>query len=107
MESHSHRNVHDKNPYTKNMESHSHRNVHDENPYTKKWTVICTEMCMTQTNSKKYGSYSNIHYNIVYISSLHHAINALKSIAHMENSKNRESHSHRNVHDENPFKKRW
>ena len=66
-----------------------------------------------------------IHYNIVYNSSLHHAIHALNSIAHMENQKNMESHSnrnlhdenpytknmeshlHRNVHDENPFKKKW
>ena len=35
------------------MESHSHRNMNDENLYTKKWTVIRTEMCMTETHSKK------------------------------------------------------
>ena len=40
-----------------------------------------------------------------YISSLHDAIHALKSIAQMENQKNMESNSLRNVHDENPYKK--
>ena len=55
--------AHIENEYTKNMESHSHRNVHDENPYTKKWTVIRTEMCMTKTHSKRNGSHSyrNVH----------------------------------------------
>ena len=48
---------------------------------------------------------SYIHYNIVYNSSLHHAIHTLKSIAHMKNQKNMESHSHRNVHDENLYTK--
>ena len=54
MEIHSHRNVYDENPYTKNIESHLHRmcrtkthiqqngshsyiNVHDENPFKNKW----------------------------------------------------------------------
>ena len=46
-----------------------------------------------------------IHYDIVYNSSLHRAIYKLKSIEHMENQKNMESHSHRNVHEENQYTK--
>ena len=49
MESHSHRNVHEENPYRKYRKSfaqnvhdeingsHSHRNTYDENPFRKKW----------------------------------------------------------------------
>ena len=44
MDSHSYRNVHDKNPYKNNMDSHSYINLNDENQ--KKGIVICTEMCM-------------------------------------------------------------
>ena len=36
------------------MDSHSYRNVHDENPYTRKWIVIRTKMCMTKTHTKTY-----------------------------------------------------
>ena len=46
-----------------------------------------------------------IHYDIVYNLSLNHDIHALKSIAHMENQKNMERHSHRNVYDEKPYTK--
>ena len=73
MDSHLYRNVHDKNPFKKNMDStlyrnehgknpvknnmdsHSYRNVHDENPYTKKWTVLRTEMSMTKTHIQRNG----------------------------------------------------
>ena len=52
-----------------------------------------------------------IHYIIVYNSSLHPAIHPLNSIAHMENEKNMESHSHKNVYDEYSYtkniEKRW
>ena len=33
MDSHPYKNVHDKNPYKKNMDSHSYINMHGENPY--------------------------------------------------------------------------
>ena len=36
MESHSNRNVHDENPYSKDGKSFA-QNVHDENPLKKKW----------------------------------------------------------------------
>ena len=36
-----------------NMDSHSYRNVHDKNPYNKKWIVIRTEMCMTNTHTAR------------------------------------------------------
>ena len=55
MDSHSYRNVHDENPYKKNMDSHSYRNVHDENPYKKKWIVIRAEMCMTKIHTTRNG----------------------------------------------------
>ena len=32
------------------MDSHSYRNVHDKNPYTNKWIVILTKMCMMKTD---------------------------------------------------------
>ena len=36
---------------------------HMENPYAKKWTVICADMCMTKTHSKRNGNhtYRNVH----------------------------------------------
>ena len=69
IDSHSYRNVHDENPYTKKwivihieicndknpfkkkMDSHLYRNVHDKNPYTMKWIVIHTEMFTTKTHN--------------------------------------------------------
>ena len=48
MDSHLYRNVHDENPYKKNMDSHLYKDVHDRNQYTKKWIVIRTKMCMTK-----------------------------------------------------------
>ena len=42
----------------KEMESHSYRNGHDENPFTRKWIVIHTNMYMTKTNSKEMDSHS-------------------------------------------------
>ena len=35
MDSHSCRNVYDKNPFQKEMDSHLYGNVHDENPFKK------------------------------------------------------------------------
>ena len=43
-----------------------------------------------------------IHYDIVYNSSLHHAIHALKSIARMEKPKEYGKSFYRNVHDKIP-----
>ena len=48
----------------------------------------------------------NINLYILYIPSLHHAIHTLNNVAHiMENKKNRESHSHRNMHEEITYAK--
>ena len=33
MDTHSYRNVHDKNPYKNNMDSHSYKDVQDKNSY--------------------------------------------------------------------------
>ena len=50
--SHTYRNVHDENPFKKNMDSHSYRNVHDENQFKMKWIVIRTEMFIAKIHSK-------------------------------------------------------
>ena len=34
--------------HSKEMDSHSYKNVHDENPYTRKWIVIHTKIYMTK-----------------------------------------------------------
>ena len=39
----------------KNMESHSHRNVHEENPYTKNMESHLHRMCMTKTHIQRNG----------------------------------------------------
>ena len=71
------------------MDSHLYRNVHDENPYTKKWIVIRTEMCMTKTHSKRIW--------IVIRTEM------CTTKTHMI----MDSHSYRNVHDENRYTKIW
>ena len=71
------------------MDSHSYRNVHDENLYTMKWIFICTEICMTKTHSKKIW--------IVIRTEM------CMTKTHM----NIDSHSYKNVHDENPNTKKW
>ena len=43
------------------MDSHSYRNVHDENPFTRKWIVSRTNMYMTKTHSKEMDSHSYKH----------------------------------------------
>ena len=65
---------------------------------------VAVEPCL---GSIKHMVKTYIHYNIVNNSSLHHAIHPLKSTAYMENQKNKESHSHRNVHDENHKQRVW
>ena len=57
MESHSHRNGHDENPYTKCMESHLLRICMTKTQYNE-MVVIRTEMSMTEINSKRDGSHS-------------------------------------------------
>ena len=71
MDSHSYRNMHDKNPYKK-MNCHSYRNVHDENTYTRKWIVICTKMCMTKTHKNiDIHSYRDVHDDNPYKNNMH------------------------------------
>ena len=44
------------------MDSHSYRNVHDKNPYTKKWIVICTKMYMKKIHKNMDSlSYKFVH----------------------------------------------
>ena len=71
------------------MDSNSYRNVHDENPFKKKWIVIRTEMCMTKTHSKRIW--------IVIRTGM------CMTKTHM----NMDSHSYRNVHEENPYTMKW
>ena len=87
------------------MDSHLYRNVNDENPYTKKWIVICTEMCMTKTNSKIIWIVICTEMCITKTHMNRHS--HLYRNAHDENlfKKNMDSHWYTNVHDENPIKK--
>ena len=44
------------------MDSHSYRNVHDENQYTRIWIVIRTNMYMTKTHKDMDShSYKHVH----------------------------------------------
>ena len=47
--------------HSKEMDSHSYRNVHDENPYTRIWIVIRTNMYMTKTHKNIMDSHSYKH----------------------------------------------
>ena len=52
LESHSHRNVHDENPYAKNMESDCTENAWQK-PIYNEMVVIRTEMCTEENRFKK------------------------------------------------------
>ena len=68
------------------MDSHSYKVGLEENLYTKKWTVIRTEMCMTKTHTR-----------IIWI--------VIRTKMYMTKThKNMDSHSYKDVHDENPYK---
>ena len=103
------------------MDSHLYRNVHDENPFKMKWIVIRTEMCMTKTHSKINGSHSyrNVHdknpytrkwiviRTEIYMKKTHTRIILIVIRTKMymtKTHKNMDSHSYKDVHDENPYK---
>ena len=124
MDGHLHRNVHDEKSYEygysfvqkcawqktiqKEMDSHLYINVHDENPFKKKWIVIRTEMCMTKTHTQRNG-YSFVQ-KCAWWKPIHKEMDSHSyRNVHDENAykKNIDSYSYRDVHDKNPYTKKW
>ena len=75
--------------YSKRNGSNSYRNVHDENPFKKKWWSFVQKCALRKPIQKE--------------------MVVIRTEIFMKKtySKRNGSHSYRNVHDENPFKKKW
>ena len=71
------------------QDCHSYKDVHDEYPFKKKWIVIRPGMCMTKTHSKRKW------------------IVIRTEMCMTKTNMDMDSHSYRNVHDENPYTMKW
>ena len=85
--------------------SHSYRNVHDRNPYTKKWIVICTEMCMTKTHIQRNGQ--SFVQKCAWQQPIRIWIFIRTEMCMTKTHMNMDSHVYRNVHDKNPYTIKW
>ena len=121
--SHSYRNVHDDNPIKKKWQSFEQKCAWRQS-IQKERIVIRTEICMTTIHSKRDGSYSyrNVYeenpfkkkwesfvQKCAWRQSIQKEMVAIRTEMCMTtiHSKRKDSHSYRNMHDDNPFKKRW